>query len=60
MIINRIDSEKELNRKIERLELIIGKTKYTITPDFDGFRVHSHNGAITVRPGSKNEIIIGD
>jgi len=48
---------------LERIVFYCGKDKFTITPDFDGFRINksAHDelgGTICINPGVANEIIV--
>ena len=64
MELQRIDSEKEINKPIQRLVFTHDGEMYTITPDHKGFRVHKHSldvsmdDSISVTPAYTNEIII--
>lgn len=62
MILSRIDSEKNLGKKVERIEIINNGDKIVITKDIatKGLRIHkdSVTGSIMIMPCVGNEIII--
>ena len=59
MKIERIDSDKEVDKKVKRVEISNHGITYTITSDFLGIRVtNDHDKGIVVHPACKNEIVI--
>ena len=58
MEILRIDSEKNIDKEIERLEIKVGRRVMTITEDVDGaMRIHRNSGDyLKVIPCCRNEI----
>ena len=58
MEILRIDSEKNIDKKIERLEIKVGRRVITITEDIDGaMRIHRHSvDYLKIMPCCRNVI----
>jgi hypothetical protein len=57
MKIERIDTKKDVGKKIERIVISNHGVEYTITSDFLGIRIHRED-KICVFPGCANEIIV--
>ena len=55
---NRIDSKKNTDQKIERIEISVGGEKYTITEYFGRLKIHAHNDSISINPCCANEITL--
>jgi hypothetical protein len=53
----RVDADK-LEKEVERIEIKIGCTKFTITEYFGELKIHAHSDAMTVKPCCANEIKI--
>ena len=59
MKIERIDSEKNVDKKISRIVISNHGVVYTITSDFLGIRItNDHGNGIVVHPACKNEIVV--
>ena len=58
IIINRINSERNLNRTVERIEISIDGARYTLTDKFGTLRIHAHGEALIVEPACANEVYI--
>jgi len=56
--ITRIDSEYDIGRPVERIQLSAGGKLFTITEEFGQLRIHSHGRDIIIRPGCANEVTI--
>jgi hypothetical protein len=52
-----VDADK-LEKEVERIEIKIGCTKFTITEYFGELKIHAHSDAMTVKPCCANEIKI--
>lgn len=61
MMITRIDSEKEVQRRVKRIEIELDGVDYTLTKDISGgIRINctGWESAIMVKPGCANEIVV--
>ena len=56
MIIKRIDSDKNFNKSVERIEISTSFNEYVITEEFDGLKIHKKHDPISVSPCCSNEI----
>ena len=58
MKLERIDGEKKMGQPVERIEIIIGDEKYTITERHGKLNIHAHSDSLTVSPCCANQIDI--
>ena len=59
MKISRIDSDRNIDKDVCRLEIAVGTDMFTITEAFGELLVHANSGKkITIKPCVANEISI--
>ena len=58
IIINRINSERELNKQVERIEISIDGVQYTLTDKFGTLGIRARDDALIVEPMCTNEVYI--
>lgn len=59
MRITRIDSNREISKKIQTIDIEIGADHYRLTEEHGMLHVHLSDEKIAVMPGCANEISIG-
>lgn len=58
MNINRVKNDKSLIEDVERVELEIEGTRYTITEEFGRMAIHVHGSKLDVMPSCANQITV--
>ena len=58
MEITRIDSEKDLDQKVERLVIKIGDSEITLTEEHGNLRIHGDDSDLFISCGSRNTFLV--
>lgn len=56
MEIERIDGDRGLGQKVERIEVIVDGVRYTIMEKHGKLNIHAHEDSIAIFPCCANEV----
>lgn len=58
MKIERIDSDRKVNKEVEKIMVNIDGHRYTLTESHGLLHIHAHRDRIVILPGCTNQVML--